>query len=243
LDQVRDLVTARLRIRPRLLIGLAGPPGAGKSTLAGALAADLADLGSVPGPPSAEGVVAESVMAEDATPRLTAPPSDPQDPQWPPVAVTVPLDGFHLSNAELARLGLADRKGAPETFDAFGFVHLVRRVAAAVELIYAPAFDHAVGESIGGAIPVDPRTRVVVVEGNYLLLPTHPWSSLVGLFDLTVYLEVADDGARVRDLLNRHVASGRSEVQAREWIQRSDEKNARLIAGTRDRADVVLTRS
>jgi pantothenate kinase len=220
LDQARDLVTTRLQTLPRLLIGLAGPPGAGKSTLAAALVADLRGVGS-------------SVGGQDLT----------QEPLWPPVATSVPLDGFHLSNAELARLGLADRKGAPETFDAFGFVHLIRRIAAGAELVYAPEFDHAVGESIGGAIPVDPRTRVVVVEGNYLLLPTHPWSSLDELFDLTIYLGVADDGARLRDLHQRHVASGRTELDAWEWIRRSDEKNARLIASTRDRADAVFTRS
>src|SRR6185369_2313133 len=143
-----DAVKARLLARApgmRLIVGIAGPPAAGKSTLAGALAEALAD----------DGGADEAGVA----------------------AVVVPMDGFHLANAELARLGLADRKGAPETFDAAGFVHLLRRLRAGEDLVYAPIYSRTLHESIGGVIPVPSDVRVVVVEGNYLLLDHGPWAS------------------------------------------------------------------
>lgn len=136
----------------RVIVGLAGPPAAGKSTLATALAAALTDGGAS--------------------------------------AVAVPMDGFHLANAELARLGLADRKGAPETFDATGFVNLLRRLRVdEPTTVYAPTFSRQINESIGSAIPVAPEVRVVVTEGNYLLLDTPPWHEVRPLLDLALYLD------------------------------------------------------
>jgi uridine kinase len=153
--------------RPRILVGIAGPPAAGKSTLAGTLATALrAEYG-------------------------------------PDASVAVPMDGFHLANAELARLGLADRKGAPETFDAAGFAALLRRLREPVdgEVVYAPEYSRVLHESIGSAIPVPAAVRVVVVEGNYLLLPRPPWDAVRATLDLVLYLEapapaLVDAGAR-----------------------------------------------
>jgi pantothenate kinase len=189
----------------RLLVGICGPPAAGKSTLADALARAL------------------TVQHGLST-------------------VAVPMDGFHLSNAELARLGLAGRKGAPQTFDAAGFVHLLRRLRAADELVYAPAYSRTLHESIGGVIPVPPAVPVVVVEGNYLLLDAGPWREVRGLLDLVLYLE-APDRTRQESLLHRQMARGLTASDARDWVERSDELNAALIAGTRERADVVLSRT
>src|SRR5262245_56549906 len=151
LDPIADLI-APLLAGGRIIVGITGAPGAGKSTLAQAVAK-----------------------------------------RFERAAVCVPMDGFHLSNVELVRLGLADRKGAPETFDAWGFVHLMRRVRAADELVYAPMFDRGLNESIGSAIPIAPSVELVVVEGNYLLLPTDPWVRVRSLYDLTVYVDVPDD--------------------------------------------------
>jgi pantothenate kinase len=192
--------------RPRLIVGIAGAPAAGKSTLAvsltNALRAEFGEHG----------------------------------------AVAVQMDGFHLANAELARLGLADRKGAPETFDAAGFVHLLRRLREpAPETVYAPVFNRTLNESIGSAVPIPPRVRCIVVEGNYLLVPRQPWAPVRDLLDLALYVE-APNGVRMDALLRRQRARGLSKAAAHDWVYRSDEANAALIAGTREFADQVLVR-
>jgi pantothenate kinase len=151
------------------------------------------------------------------------------------------MDGFHLSNVELERLGLTDRKGAVQTFDAHGFVHLIERVARGDELVYAPAYSRVLHESIGGVIPIFPHTRVVVVEGNYLLLPEEPWIRARPLFDLTIYVDAPDE-VRLGRLRHRQRSRGLDADQAEDWVQRSDEANARLIATTKGYASAVLTR-
>ena len=161
----------------------------------------------------------------------------------PTAAIGVPMDGFHLANAELSRLGLANRKGAPETFDAAGFVHLLRRLRSPHEgeVVYAPSFNRGLNESIGSAIPVAAGVRTVVVEGNYLLLPQPPWSAVRDLLDLTLYLD-APTPTRLGALLRRHRSRGLDRAAAEDWVYRSDEANAALIASTRDLADRVLIR-
>lgn len=182
--------------RRRLLIGIAGPPGAGKSTLA-------------------DGVVDR--LGE---------------------AVAVPMDGFHLSNKELHRLGLGHVKGAPGTFDSAGYVALLRRIKEwPPEIVYAPSFDHVMNEPIAGSIPVFPETPVVVSEGNYLLV----WPEARELFDLTVHIDT-DPRARIAGLIARQRDKGLSEEAAVEWVMRSDEANARLIGDFAHLATLHLRR-
>jgi pantothenate kinase len=154
-------------------------------------------------------------------------------------AIVVPMDGFHLDNTELDRLGLSGVKGAPETFDAAGFVRLVERLRYATETVSAPSFDRLADRTIDGAITVDPNDRIVIVEGNYLLLDRPPWVALRTLFDRTGYIDV-DDVTRVDRLIARHVRHGRTLDEAREFVRKSDEANAAVIAATRSRADVVI---
>ena len=180
----------------RRILGIAGPPGAGKSTLARAVCEAL-----------------------------------------PGRAVLVPMDGFHRANEELAELGLRDRKGAPETFDAAGFVALLgdlRRGAT----VRAPDFDRDLDRVAPDAIAVPAGLPLVVVEGNYLLLDEGPWAAIRSLLDEAWYL--AGDEARVERLIARHVLHGRSPEAAREWVLRSDEANARRVAPGASRADVVI---
>ncbi len=180
----------------RRLVGLAGPPGVGKSTVADALAD-----------------------------RLTG-------------ARVVPMDGFHLAQSVLDAAGIADRKGAPHTFDGAGFVALVRRLRSADEVVYAPRFDRHLEEPIANAIAVAPDD-LVIAEGNYLLLDEPPWSSARALFDLTVHVDL-DPGLRLDRLVARHVEHGRTPDEARRWVQGNDELNARMIESARWRADLIL---
>lgn len=200
--QSLDELVARARplaSGPRRILGLAGAPGAGKSTLAARLVRALA-----------------------------------------PAAVLVPMDGFHLANAELERLGRRERKGAPDTFDALGYVALLQRLRQpGPDAVYAPRFDRRLEEAVAGAIAVPADTPLVVTEGNYLLLDEQPWAQVRPLLDEAWFLEV-DDTLRVERLVHRHVAHGKEPARAREWVLRSDESNARLIAGSRDRADLVV---
>lgn len=154
-------------------------------------------------------------------------------------AVVVPMDGFHLDNAELDRLGLSGVKGAPETFDAAGFVRLVAQLRHADDPVAAPSFDRLADRAIDAAITVEPDDHIVIVEGNYLLLERPPWATLRELVDLTCYVDV-DDATRVARLVARHVRHGRSLESAREFVLMSDEANAAIIAATRPRADIVI---
>jgi pantothenate kinase len=150
------------------------------------------------------------------------------------------MDGFHLANVELARLGLAHRKGAVETFDGWGYLALVQRLRRGDEpVVYAPTYDRSVEESVAGAIAVRQDVDVVVTEGNYLLLDDAPWVGLRALLDLVVYLDV-DDAARRQRLMARHVAFGKSPAAASAWVATVDERNAVAIAATRRRADIAL---
>jgi pantothenate kinase len=155
-------------------------------------------------------------------------------------AVVVPMDGFHLHDDELARLGLAARKGAPETFDVHGFAALLRRLRTETEhAVYAPEFDRSREESIAGAIGVHPWHRLVVTEGNYLLYDAPGWADVLPLLDETWYVEVDDDVRRER-LVARHVAHGRSPGEALRWTSHSDQTNAEIVERTRKVADVLV---
>jgi pantothenate kinase len=156
-------------------------------------------------------------------------------------AVEVGMDGFHLAQRELNRLGRAERKGAPDTFDAVGYVALLARLAAAgPDVVYAPEFRRDLEEPIGSAIPVPPTVPIVVTEGNYLLLADEPWRRIRPLLDEVWFLAPPED-ERLARLISRHRAFGRTEAQAKQRAYGSDQANALAIAPTAARADLVLT--
>ena len=155
-------------------------------------------------------------------------------------AVVVPMDGFHLANAELARLGRGGRKGAPDTFDVEGYIALLERLRREKEggVIYAPAFHREIEEAVAGSIAVPAGVRLVITEGNYLLLDG-AWKPVRPLLDEVWYVE-GDEATRWERLLARHVAFGRTKEAARAWIETTDEPNARLIRASRARADWIV---
>ena len=153
------------------------------------------------------------------------------------VSQVMPMDGFHLANVELQRLGRTGCKGAPDTFDSVGYAALLRRLRFQNEdeIVYAPEFRRETEEPIAGAIPALPATQLVIIEGNYLLLDDGPWAGGAALLDEVWYVEV-DDAMRTDRLVQRHERFGRSAQAARDWVAGTDESNARLIAATRARA-------
>jgi len=157
-------------------------------------------------------------------------------------AQVVPMDGFHLANVELQRLGRAGRKGAPDTFDSAGYVALLQRLREQGPddpIVYAPEFRREIEEPIAGAIAVLPSTQLVITEGNYLLHDAGPWAGAAAMLDEVWYVDI-DDAVREERLLKRHQQFGRSPEAARDWVAGTDAPNARLIAATRERAHFVL---
>ncbi|HET6293423.1 MAG TPA: nucleoside/nucleotide kinase family protein [Kribbella sp.] len=152
----------------------------------------------------------------------------------------IPMDGYHLAQAALEQLGLADVKGAPHTFDAAGFVALLKRLREdGAETVWAPKFDRELEDSIAASIPVPAEVTLVVTEGNYLLLDQGPWATVRTLLDECWYIELDDDVRHAR-LDARHRLHGRSVEEAHERTFGSDERNAQLIEATAPAADAVL---
>lgn len=190
------LRTLEAETSERVLVGITGEPGVGKTTLA------------------------ESLLG--------------------PAVGWVPMDGFHLSNNVLEQLGLRARKGAPETFDAHGYAALLRRLRHETQFpVYAPVYDRAASAAIAAGTAITPEHRVVLSEGNYLLLDTDPWAELRDIFDEIWYLQLDDDVRRER-LLARHIASGKTSAAAHDWVEHVDQVNAARVRETIGRADLIV---
>ena len=158
-----------------------------------------------------------------------------------PVAVYLPMDGFHLANSTLDRLGIRDRKGAIETFDGWGFVALLERILAERgHPVYAPSFERTVDEGIAGEVAIAESARIVIAEGNYLLVDREPWNRIPELLVETWFCEAGAD-ERLGRLVDRHTRHGRSPDDARAWAESVDGANALLIEPTKARADLVVS--
>ncbi len=159
----------------------------------------------------------------------------------PKVVSVVPMDGFHLSNNVLAQLQRSDRKGAPDTFDINGFISLLERIKErSASSIYYPIFDRSIEESIAGQGVVTSDTRIVIVEGNYLLHDEGGWEKVGGLLDQCWVLDL-DEDKRIARLISRHIAFGKDPEAAKAWAKGSDEENAKLIEKGSHRADFIVT--
>lgn len=181
-------------------------------------------LGIVGQPGSGKSTLAQTLMAA-----------------FPGTASVLPMDGFHLANNELDRLERANRKGAEDTFDSGGYVALLKRLRdqAADEIVYAPEFRREIDEPIANAIAIQPETQLVITEGNYLLLDRGHWRKVQRMLDESWYLEI-DTDLRQQRLIARHMQFGRDFSTAQAWVHQTDEPNARLIASTQDRANMVI---
>jgi len=198
-----DLLAAVDAATKRFLLGIAGPPAAGKTTLASALAA-----------------IVRKRRGEN-------------------FAVVAPLDGFHLSNRTLDERGLRAVKGAPETFDVEGFVHLLQEVRSAGTTIFWPEFDRSLDEPTPSAIAIPPEAKLVITEGNYLLLESPGWRDVAPLLDDIWYIDAPPGVLRMR-LIERQLEGGRTEEEAVGHVDGSDLPNARLVAQTQARAGRTL---
>lgn len=190
------IAAARAGHDARLMVAIAGPPGAGKSTFAAALAAEI------------EG------------------------------AAVVPMDGFHLDNSVLEKRGLLPRKGAPETFDVTGFAVLLARLQREAD-VAIPLFDRKLDKVQPDAMMIGPKDRVLLVEGNYLLLSDPAWSVLHPFWHLTIALDVPDATLEQR-LIQRWRDHGLTDEAARARAMGNDIPNARRVLAGSIAAEIVI---
>jgi pantothenate kinase len=152
----------------------------------------------------------------------------------------VPMDGFHLADAQLERLGNRDRKGAPDTFDAAGYAHLLERVVRETDApVYVPGFDRTLEQPLAGALVVLPAARLVITEGNYLLLADPEWARARAATK-AVWSVTTEEALRVQRLVERHVRFGKTQLEARAWVADIDQRNSDLVSGTLGNADRVV---
>jgi len=158
----------------------------------------------------------------------------------PTLVSVVPMDGFHLSNKVLKELGRCDRKGAQDTFDVKGFTTLIERIKLdSADPIYYPIFDRSIEESIAAQGVVYPSTRVVIVEGNYLMHDEDGWQEISPLLDQSWYAFL-DEDIRISRLISRHIAFGKDPESAKAWAKGSDQVNAELIELGAGRCDFLI---
>ncbi len=215
LGALADAAAALVRDSGRVILGITGAPGSGKSTLVQALMRELSSRE----PPQARGPWACG-----------------------PWVAQVPMDGFHLADASLDRLGRLERKGAPDTFDVDGYAALLARIADPAQrdvTIYAPTFERDLEQPIAGAIAVEPSASLVITEGNYLLLSDAPWPKVYEHL-AQVWHCATDDTRRKEQLIRRHIEHGKSREEARKWALGPDEANAVKVSQASLGADLII---
>jgi pantothenate kinase len=195
-----DAIVRRMQDATRpFLVGIAGPPATGKSTLAERLVADLAKAGHA--------------------------------------ALFCPMDGFHLTNAQLDEAGLRSAKGRIDTFDGPGFAAAVSRLQNRVPFWW-PLYSRQSHDPIAKGTRIEGTEAAFVIEGNYVLGDDEPWGTAAKALDLRIFVDASDALLRQR-LMTRHQRSGRSETEALEKIANTDMPNARAIRDGRGDVDIL----
>lgn len=155
----------------------------------------------------------------------------------PGIAAVVPMDGYHLDNTILEPRGMLPIKGAPETFDPDGLKHDLERIRRADRTVAVPVFDRPLDLARAGGRLITVDHRIVIVEGNYLLLDHDPWSALSPMFDMTLFLDVADEVLEAR-LIQRWLGMGQDHDGAIDRARNKDMINARLVKETSVEPDI-----
>jgi pantothenate kinase len=196
---LRDEAAALLARPGRQVLGIAGGPGTGKSTLATQLVAALgAD------------------------------------------AAYVPMDGFHMRHAKLEELGTAADKGMPHTFEGAAFAGFLAALKTAAGPMNGPGYSRKIEDVVDDAFSVPATTRLLVVEGNYLLLSMAPWWRVRPLLDRAVFIEVPRELVRAR-LMKRHAEEGLfTEERNRAHIERVDLANYDVVLRSKPQADIAI---
>lgn len=199
LDELVDQARQFSITGQRKILGVAGAPGSGKTTITQAILKGLTP-GSV---------------------------------------VIVPMDGFHLSNSTLINWNRRERKGAWDTFDSDGFIHLLKRIKfqSNSEVIHAPDFDRDIDESIGSCIPITSSNSLVIVEGTFLLSKQGNWPDVLPLLDQAWFVNL-EDNIRQDRLISRHLKHGMNLEEATSWAMGTDEKNAQMVNSDYERSSL-----
>lgn len=202
-QQLLDRAEAMLRRPGRTLLGIAGAPGAGKSTISEWLLEHLLK-------------------------------------DFPQKVALVPMDGYHLAQSVLEARRLAHRKGAPDTIDGAGFVAMLHQLRSQSSWeLFAPVYQRELNDAIAGAIAIPSQTRLVITEGNYLLLDDPPWDQVASLLDEIWFVEL-DQNERLRRLTARHLRFHDDPATAQRRATGNDERNARLVASGSQRSTLVI---
>ena len=159
---------------------------------------------------------------------------------YPGIAAYVPMDGFHMLHAKLESLGTVKDKGAPHTFEGGAFADFLDGLKSATGPVSGPGYSREIEDVVLDAFIVPAAVKVLVVEGNYLLLANAPWWRIKPLLELAVFIDLPRDKVRDR-LLKRHGEHGLfSEERNREHVERVDLANFDLVHRSRSRADTVI---